>query len=55
MKALIKTLFGDGPNVAFVAIVLAVEGLLVYGGHPADAAVAVPVIVLGGVAWLATR
>ena len=55
MKALIKTLFGDGANVGFVAIVLAMETLLVYSGHPGDAAVAVPMVILGGVAWLATR
>ena len=55
MKALFKTLFGDVSNMAFVAIVLGLEVLLVHYGHPRDAAFAVPVVILAGMSWLATH
>lgn len=55
MKALFKTLFGDRTNIAFVAAVLALEALLVHSGHARDAAFAVPVVILAGMGWLATR
>ena len=55
MKAMFKTLFGDTTNLAFVAVVLALEVLLVHGGLARDAAFALPVVILAGVGWLATR
>jgi len=55
MKALFKTLFGDLTNILFVAIVLVLELLLVRDGHARDAAFAVPLLILAGMAWLATR
>lgn len=55
MKALFKTLFGDVTNMAFVAVVLALEALLVHNGYARDAAFAVPVVILAGMSWLATR
>ncbi len=55
MKAMFKTLFGDSINMAFVAAVLALEALLVHGGFARDAAFAVPVAILAGIGWLASR
>ncbi|MDA8383172.1 MAG: hypothetical protein M0037_08960 [Betaproteobacteria bacterium] len=55
MRALFKTLFGDRANLAVVAVVLALEGLLVHTGHARDAAFAVPVVTLAGISWLAMR
>ena len=55
MKAMFKTLFGDATNIAFVAVVLILEALLVNGGYARDAAFAVPVVILAGTGWLATR
>lgn len=55
MKALFKTLFGDRTNIALVATMLALEALLVVGGYARDAAFAMPVVILAGIAWLATR
>lgn len=55
MKALFKTLFGDGLNIGLVMAVLAVEALLVYSGYSRDAGVVVPLVILSGVGWLATR
>jgi hypothetical protein len=55
MKALFKTLFGDITNMVFVAVVLGLEVLLVHNGYARDAAFAVPVVILAGMGWLATR
>jgi hypothetical protein len=55
MKALFKTLFGDLTNMAFVAVVVALEALLVYSGCVRDAALVVPAATFAGIAWLATR
>lgn len=55
MKALFKTLFGDATNIAFVTAVLVLEVLLVNSGYARDAAFAVPVVILAGISWLATR
>jgi hypothetical protein len=55
MSAFLKTLFGDAGTVGVVAIVMAAEVLLVDNGQVASAALAVPSLVLAGVAWLARR
>lgn len=55
MKAFFKTLFGDWLNLGFVAVVVAVEAVLVQTGHTLEASVVVPLLVMGGVGWLATR
>jgi hypothetical protein len=55
VKALFKTLFGDVTNITFVALVLALEFLLVHNGYAADAALAVPAAILAGTAWLAGK
>lgn len=55
MNAFFKTLFGDWLNLGFVAVVVAVEFLLVHTGFGAEAGYVTPIIVMGGVSWLATR
>lgn len=55
VKALFKTLFGDRANIAFVAIVLALEFLFVHSGLAAAAGFAIPIVILAGVSWQATR
>lgn len=55
MKALVKTLVGDRRNVAVVALIVAIEVLLVHLGVARDATVAVPPLVLAGIAWLAIK
>ena len=55
MKAFFKTLFGDWLNLGFVAVVIALEVALVRGGLAHYAAVAVPIVIMGGVGWLARR
>lgn len=55
MKALFKTLFGDRANIAFVAIVLALEFLCVHSGLAGAAGFAIPIVILAGVSWQATR
>jgi hypothetical protein len=53
MKALAKTLFGDGWNIAGVAIIVSVAAALTKLGHPGWAVFAMPTVALGVVAWLA--
>jgi len=55
MKAFIKTLVGDTANMAVVAALVAVAAALVHIGQGAAAAFVLPVLALGGTAWLATR
>ena len=55
MKAFFKTLFGDWWNLGFVALVVAFEVALTRTGFTAVAGIVVPVVILGGVTWLATR
>jgi hypothetical protein len=55
MSAFLKTLFGDAGTVAVVAIVVAIELMLVDRNQAASAAFAVPILVLAGTAWLARR
>ncbi len=52
MKAFTKTLFGDVYNIAAVACVVVVGALAVGVGRPEWAAVAMPPVALGAVAWL---
>jgi hypothetical protein len=53
MKAFIKTLFGDGWNLAGVALIVAVAATLTAIGHPAWAVFAMPLVGLAVVAALA--
>lgn len=55
MGPFLKTLFGDARNVAVVAVLLAVEVVLVRTGHGREATVLVPLATMTGVAWLAPR
>lgn len=55
MKAFAKTLFGDGRNIAGVALIVAVAAGFTGLGHPGWAAFAMPAAGLGVVAWLACR
>lgn len=55
MSAFLKTLFGDLGTVAVVGIVMSTESLFIVADHVASAVFLVPLLVLGGVAWLATR
>lgn len=55
MKAFFKTLFGDWVNLSFVAVVVAVELGLARTGHAADAGIVVPLVIMAGIGWLATR
>ncbi len=55
MGPFLKTLFGDARNVAVVAVLLAVEVVLVRTGHGREATVLVPLATMAGVAWLAPR
>ena len=55
MSAFLKTLFGDLGTVAVVGIVMSTETLFVATGHISSAVVFIPLLVLGGIAWLATR
>jgi hypothetical protein len=55
MGPFIKTLFGDARNVAVVAILLAIEAVLIHTGHGREATILVPLATLVGVAWLAPR
>ncbi len=55
MGPFLKTLFGDTRNVAVVAVLLAVEVLLIRTGHGREAAVLVPLATIAGVTWLAPR
>ena len=53
MKPFIKTLVGDGRNVAVVALVLGLGAAGVLTGDPRVAWVALPALTLGGIAYLA--
>lgn len=55
MKAFVKTLFGDGWNIAGVAVIVAVAGGLTELGQPESAVYAMPAVALGVVGWLAGR
>ena len=55
MGPFLKTLFGDMRNVAVVAVLLAIEIVLVRTGHGREATVLVPLVTMAGVAWLAPR
>jgi hypothetical protein len=55
MSAFMKTLFGDAGTVTVVLLFMAAEAVLAAGGQVASAAVAVPLLVLAGTAWLARR
>lgn len=55
MRAFFKTLFGDWLNLGFVGLVVALTAALTQAGYTAAASVAVPIVILAGVAWLATR
>jgi hypothetical protein len=55
MSAFLKTLFGDLGTVSVVVIVMSTEALFVTTGQVSAAVFLVPLLVLGGVAWLATR
>ena len=53
MKALVRTLFGDGRNLVAVATILLLEAALAVSGGFGAAAYVVPVAVLAAVTWLA--
>jgi len=53
MKAFVKTLVGDTWNIAGVALIVAVAAGLTELGHADWAVVAMPVVGLGVVGWLA--
>jgi hypothetical protein len=55
MSAFLKTLFGDLGTVSVVGIVMSSENLFASTGHVSSAVVFIPLLVLGGIAWLATR
>jgi hypothetical protein len=55
MSTFLKTLFGDAGTVSVVVIVMTTEALLTATGQMTSAAFAVPLLVLAGTAWLATR
>jgi hypothetical protein len=53
MKAFVKTLFGDTPNIAGVALIVAVAAVLTGTGHADWAVFAMPVVGLAVIAALA--
>ena len=55
MKAFFKTLFGDWVNLSFVAVVVAIELGMARSGHAAEVGIAVPLVIMAGIGWLATR
>lgn len=55
MAPFLKTLFGDVRNVAVVAVLLAVEVVLIHTGHGREAVIVVPLATMAGVTWLAPR
>ena len=55
MKAFFKTLFGDWSTLGLIGAVLVIEWALVRAGYPHQGALTLPVLILGGVAWLARR
>lgn len=55
MNGFIKTLIGDFQNVAVVAAILGVTAAVELSGHLQAAWLVMPVVTLGGVAWLARK
>jgi hypothetical protein len=55
VKAFYKTLFGDVRNVGVVAVLVAIEAMLLYSGHGREAVYIVPALILVGIGWLALR
>ena len=55
MNAFFKTLFGDWLNLGFVAVVVAIELAMIHTGYSAQAGYVTPLVILGGVGFLATR
>lgn len=55
MAPFLKTLFGDMRNVAVVAVLLAIEVVLVRTGYTREAVILVPLATMAGVTWLALR
>ncbi len=55
MMAFVRVLIGDVSNFGFVAAVVALAALLARTGHVVEASVAIPVVILAGVGWLAGR
>ncbi len=55
MGPFIKTLFGDAQNIAVVAAIITLELALVRSGLGREAVLLVPIVTMGGVAWLARR
>lgn len=55
MQAFFKTLFGDLYNLAFVSAVVGAAALMVHFGAARDAVYAIPVLILLGAGWFATR
>lgn len=55
MAGFLKTLFGDARNVAVVAVLLAIEAIMVRAGYGRAATVLVPLATMAGVTWLAPR
>lgn len=53
MSAFLSTLFGDLRNCCVVGALIAGEAILVHGGFAREAAFAIPVATLAGIAWLA--
>ena len=55
MGSFLKTLFGDAHNVAMVAVLLAIETVLIHAGRGGEATIMVPLATMAAVAWLAPR
>jgi hypothetical protein len=55
MSAFFKTLFGDARTVVIVALVLLAEVVMVTSGNADFAVLVIPLLVLAGTGWLATR
>jgi hypothetical protein len=53
VRAFVKTLFGDAWNIAGVALIVAVAGVLTAYGRADWAVIGMPVAVLVVVGWLA--
>ena len=55
MSSFFKTLFGDTQTVVIVTLVLLAEVVMVTLGNANFAVLVIPVLVLAGTGWLATR
>ena len=55
MSALFKTLFGDIRNLGFVGLAVTLELGIVFAGFGREATFVMPIVILSGVAWLATK